>query len=1287
MEGPQLLRAKEVLEACDFVSPSTKGCYSSRIATWIHFCNTFCGGDDIITERRLADYVEWLVSSGAADRIRQGTTHIQQVLRNQLQGVLCYWRIQNGGRTDVDDPRLGPIFIERWQQIAMRHPRPRQARRAEPIYGAHRLANSPDRTSEPRHQQPGTITNISHINGNSPPGSHAHASRPPLAPAAPGIASRPLPPADASRPGYTSSMPSHQQYPPGPTGEARLHSRRSPPRPHPYYADGAARHPYDAQPQYRPQPPVASSPSSRMSLPSAPTQPFAYPNKPTYPATTSLAQPPRQLHSPHTASKPEAFRLAPTNMAADAARPPTEAPRHTSPRADNAQAQRTASQASTHARQSRTGSIELTPRPATPQTETKAMVEEPCLQGRMPEAVPIWEGDVADASAAAPGGHLLNTSEAVALSIRQLAASTGTQIQARAHCMLGMATWLPAAARSTLTLADIAVEEPFGAATIALRAVVHQAADSDVGASVDADGDIVIGADDCAAADSGAADVDASVAVAAVTDAVAAATVTNVEAEASAAAVADAKVNTAVPAEVSADVDASVPAEADVEAPANVEALTNVEAPTDVDAAAPVDVSAETNTAADADVNTEANADADSNAGTGADAEMHAASESTTATELPLKAIAVALRSSASKDSRTVALRHANPLLCSWGALAMCLFEKWHVANEAAPDFSTTAWQSQHLFPAIAGGPAPADDDFARVFAGMVAEITNDKIDGAQAMSDAGFFFADAHGLVRPTATGIKGLDAVNAIDASALQPSVLLALARANAGFGADTAEPAKAPGRFEVLPSQSLLKEVFPWLKTVLFDAFRQNTNNDDVQAARRILQVLRELRTVLLQDVAFLMEVPTVADAVKDSPLFGHALFSSPEFMAFRATMRCAIGDSEIKSAEMLCAGALVWTDKRKQQMPEGAADRLQPTAPRLRSPSCTAVPSGSEADVADGMRKRPLETGGTPGAEAQRQASAAPADPAASPKRARRENSTASSLAAGRIFGETAVPAPAGAPATAAVATAVAAAVATATAEPAASSAPSAMNLFPAAAGMARAIGELRTENEDLKAHVRRLEWMLNQNKAEMRTWMQRVDGAIRRFGSVSSRPASPPETPAQHHPSMAAHDRQSMGMHRQQVSMAPPTKFSGPSSQQAPYASGSYHEPPAPNGSQAAPPPGARDSMPGYERQPGMYSVRQSPALSQRTQLPQAPGEFRPTDPGMAAPRNAAYAPRRAPGEYPDHHYNGYYAGPHSRPSAPGYGFSEHPAYPRHHDAPYAGTPRIGDSSLPPRGRY
>ncbi|KAJ2133683.1 hypothetical protein IW136_004916, partial [Coemansia sp. RSA 678] len=277
----------------------------------------------------------------------------------------------------------------------------------------------------------------------------------------------------------------------------------------------------------------------------------------------------------------------------------------------------------------------------------------------------------------------------------------------------------------------------------------------------------------------------------------------------------------------------------------------------------------------------------------------------------------------------------------------------WHVANEATPDFSTAEWQSQRLFSGIA-----AEADFQPLVDSAISEISNDKIDGTLAMSDISFFFAGAFGLVKPTAAGIKGLGTVDAVNTQTLLPEVALAIARINAGFSANSAEPTQTPKRFDVMPPQSLLKEVFPWVKTVLIDAFRQN-NNADVQAAQRILKVLRELRVVLLQDVAFFMEIPSLSEILKANPMFEHALFTSAEFSAFREKMRNAISEAEIKSTDDLCNRALQWVDERKNEMPEGDNDRMKPTAPILPSPVQTpALPSIEQMDL-DSERKRQRE----------------------------------------------------------------------------------------------------------------------------------------------------------------------------------------------------------------------------------------------------------------------------------------------------------------------------------------
>ncbi|KAJ2810613.1 hypothetical protein H4S07_002571 [Coemansia furcata] len=203
--------AKDAMKDCNFVSSETKGCYAVRIALWIHYCRKHCNGDDKVndarlgdyvewmvtsgaaesitlwahycyklcsercgkgddddekdkesdnehgeesdgehgeeyykscdcnhdvTESRLADYSEWMVSSGAAEGIIQGLPHIQNVLRMQLQGPMCYWRIQNDDRKDIPDPRRSTEFMSKWQEIVKRYPYERRPRRSETVYGA-----------------------------------------------------------------------------------------------------------------------------------------------------------------------------------------------------------------------------------------------------------------------------------------------------------------------------------------------------------------------------------------------------------------------------------------------------------------------------------------------------------------------------------------------------------------------------------------------------------------------------------------------------------------------------------------------------------------------------------------------------------------------------------------------------------------------------------------------------------------------------------------------------------------------------------------------------------------------------------------------------------------------------------------------------------------------------------------------------------------------------------------------------------------------------------------------
>ncbi|KAJ2728145.1 hypothetical protein IW152_006054 [Coemansia sp. BCRC 34962] len=123
-------KAKDILANSTLVPLDTRECYYTRFALWIHYCNKHHGGDDKATGSRVADYVDWLVSSGVTDSIRQDHTRLQQQLRSQLQGVRRYWSLQNSGGDGVQDPLRSEVFLERWRAVIERYPCQRTMRHA-----------------------------------------------------------------------------------------------------------------------------------------------------------------------------------------------------------------------------------------------------------------------------------------------------------------------------------------------------------------------------------------------------------------------------------------------------------------------------------------------------------------------------------------------------------------------------------------------------------------------------------------------------------------------------------------------------------------------------------------------------------------------------------------------------------------------------------------------------------------------------------------------------------------------------------------------------------------------------------------------------------------------------------------------------------------------------------------------------------------------------------------------------------------------------------------------------
>ncbi|KAI7835093.1 hypothetical protein BX661DRAFT_10682 [Kickxella alabastrina] len=587
----ELMRAKEVLEACDFVSTSTKGCYSSRIALWMHYCAQRCGGDERVTEERLADYVEWMVTSGSAERIRQGSTHVQQVLRNQLQGVLCYWRLQNGNRADLPDPRVGHIFMSKWQQIVMRFPRPRQSRRSEPIYGVPKGSSGSESTDEygavhPNGTPPISLRPTFGVIGNGvihpigQPGQvlgssqaiHRHrypTVRPEYTQTHSYRSNSPLYPHENIDNSYRPCSP---VYPQGHISQQQHHQHQN--QQHSQQQNQQQQQGRLLKTLQRPNQlpvPINSRMSPPETLEAIPI--VKYVSKPSYPTSGqqfSLSQAPLQV--------------APLNADVSSS---TRAGSRFSPTTDDEGRHSVTDQDSNKLKllQPASPSVSRSPQIDTDETMVPGSpnmdVETEKLLGVVPEVIPKWQKN----DESLTEGNLLTLKESIVLNARQLEMGSNAQSQARTHRCLGISTWMSSGARTNLTLTDVSMDEALNTATTPQQAIVG--------------------------------------------------------------------------------------------IPTSGDKTTHVDKPFS-------------------------------------------------------KCIAVTVHHSAKntlaglKPGKAAIMRHANPLLCSWNALSFELFRRWHVANEAIPDFATAEWQSLKLFPTLSDGaelPMEVDQVTRIAFAGISKDM------------------------------------------------------------------------------------------------------------------------------------------------------------------------------------------------------------------------------------------------------------------------------------------------------------------------------------------------------------------------------------------------------------------------------------------------------------------------------------------------------------------------------------------------------------------------------------
>jgi hypothetical protein len=94
----------------------------------------------------------------------------------------------------------------------------------------------------------------------------------------------------------------------------------------------------------------------------------------------------------------------------------------------------------------------------------------------------------------------------------------------------------------------------------------------------------------------------------------------------------------------------------------------------------------------------------------------------------------------------------------------------------------------------------------------------------------------------------------------------------------------------RFELDPPESLLKEIFPFVEETI-SHFKAQIARKEIStelSGMGFLNLLKHLRTVILQDAAILMEDPSF----KNHSIFNHQLFLTKEFEEFAIKLRTKI-----------------------------------------------------------------------------------------------------------------------------------------------------------------------------------------------------------------------------------------------------------------------------------------------------------------------------------------------------------------------------------------------------------
>ncbi|KAJ2747205.1 hypothetical protein GGI20_000726 [Coemansia sp. BCRC 34301] len=229
-------------------------------------------------------------------------------------------------------------------------------------------------------------------------------------------------------------------------------------------------------------------------------------------------------------------------------------------------------------------------------------------------------------------------------------------------------------------------------------------------------------------------------------------------------------------------------------------------------------------------------------------------------------------------------LRHRRILQCPWNALAVFLFHKWHVLNEPPPDFSNSAWMSEPLFQ---DGAALCDAHLLDFCDGHYREYQSEFEKGNQAYKSISQRTYTAMGtalnssrMLKGTVSSSRTLLATQRVLQNGVYDEALVSIA----GFSTDSrAQPYHISRQHNNTLFAGLEETIFPFADYIpdFTKSGHSDIDGNQRQATVGFCNMLKLLRTALLQDAALLLYTPFYRQMLMHSSVFGSPIFLSDTF----------------------------------------------------------------------------------------------------------------------------------------------------------------------------------------------------------------------------------------------------------------------------------------------------------------------------------------------------------------------------------------------------------------------